>query len=370
MSSPAITTRFLGEADYEGWRTLVAQSAEGSPYYLPEYLDALCRATGGYFRILGAERNGELLGGVTLYTETSRWGRYISPRLLLYYNGFVLKPHSGKYPSEGASRRIKILTALEEALSREEHGRLRLKSRSAFSDARVFLSKGWSVRPTYTYVVQIKDLTAAWNRVEQNLRRLIQRSEREGLQVTQDEDFESFHRLHVETHDRKGAPLYLPGKAFKEYFETLSKKGLLRLYHARMKDGQSISSQLVLASGHPTSHTISASADAKYLNIGATPFLRWKVFDSLSRLGYTANDLTDAELNPVTHFKSQLGGDLETCLVASRPESASFRFADGLTLFTNRARGGVRAVKRKLTERKRQQTQPPQTAPAKTEPSS
>jgi hypothetical protein len=362
MSSPAITTRFLGEADYDGWRSLVAQSAEGSPYYLPEYLDALCRATGGYFRILAAERNGELLGGVTLYTETSRWGRYISPRLLLYYNGFALKPHNGKYPSEGTSRRIKILTALEEALSREKYGRLRLKSRGAFSDARVFLSKGWSVRPTYTYVVQIKDLTAAWNLIEQNLRRLIQRSEREGLQVTQDEDFDAFLRLHVETHERKGAPLYLPGKAFREYFEALSKKGLLRLYHARTKDGKSISSQLVLTSEHPTSHTISASADAKYLNTGATPFLRWKVFENLSQLGYQANDLTDAELNSVTHFKSQLGGDLETCLVASRPESTSFRFGDGLTRFANRARGGVGAVRRKLTERRPQQTQPAQSS--------
>lgn len=352
MNSAAITTRFLTEADYDGWRALVARSAEGCPYYLPEYLDTLCRVTGGNFQILVAEKNGEVLGGVTLYTESSRWGQYISPRLLLYYNGLALKPYLGKYPSECASRRIKILAALEDALSREAHGRLRLKSRGAFTDARVFLSKGWSVRPTYTYVVQIKDLPATWSLIEQNLRRLIQRCEREGVQVTQDDDFESFHRMHVETHERKGAPLYLPGKAFREYFETLAKKGLLRLYHARMKDGKSISSQLVLASEHPTTHTISASADSKFLNLGATPFLRWKVFENLSQLGYTANDLTDAELNPVTHFKSQLGGDLETCLVASRPESAKFRFGEGLNQFASRARGGLGAIKRKLTEPK------------------
>jgi Acetyltransferase (GNAT) domain len=352
MSSPAITTRFLGEADYANWKKLVAESAEGSPYYLAEYLDALCRATGGSFRILVAERGAELLGGVTLYSEASRWGRIVSPRLLLYYNGFVLKPHTGKYPSECASRRIKILTALEESLSKEEFGRLRLKSRGVFSDTRVFLSRGWSARPTYTYVVQIKDLAASWNLIEQNLRRLIQRCERDGVQVTQDDDFESFHRMHVETHERKGAPLYLPGKAFREFFEGLAKQGLLRLYHARLADGKSISSQLVLAGGHPTSHTISASADSKYLNIGGTPFLRWKVFQDLSKLGYTANDLTDAELNPVTHFKSQLGGDLETCLVVSRSDSSGFRFGETLAQFANRARGGVGAIKRKLTERK------------------
>ncbi len=47
-----------------------------------------------------------------------------------------------------------------------------------------------------------------------------------------------------------------------------------------------------------------------HLNLGATAFLRWNVFQRLSELGVAANDLTDAALNPVTHFKAQLGGDL------------------------------------------------------------
>lgn len=347
--SSAITTRFLGEADYDAWKALVSQSAEGSPYYLPEYLDALCQATGGSFRVLAAERSGELLGGISLYEQVSRWGRFVAPRLLLYYNGFVLKPHAGKYPSEGAAQRIKILAALEEALSKETYGRMGLKSRGTFSDARVFLSKGWSARPTYTYVVRIKDLTAAWNLVEPNLRRLIQRCEREGVLFTQDDDFHSFHRMHMETHVRKGAPLYLPEKAFRGFFERLAKQGLLRLYHARLKDGQSISAQLVLLGPHPTSHTISAAADSKHLGVGGTPFLRWRVFESLSGLGYLANDLTDAELNAVTHFKSQLGGDLETCLVVSRPDSAGFRSAEGLVRFVHRARGGIARLVQKVT---------------------
>ena len=64
-----------------------------------------------------------------------------------------------------------------------------------------------------------------------------------------------------------------------------------------------------------------AAADPAFLNTGATAFLRWKVFETLSSLGYAANDLTDAALNPVTHFKSQLGGDLELCLVLENPEA-------------------------------------------------
>ena len=39
-------------------------------------------------------------------------------------------------------------------------------------------------------------------------------------------------------------------------------------------------------------------------------------------MGYVANDLTDAALNPVAHFKSQLGGDLELCLILEKPGPA------------------------------------------------
>jgi hypothetical protein len=160
--------------------------------------------------------------------------------------------------------------------------------------------------------------------------------------------------MHLETHERKGAPLYLPERGFRSFFERLAKQGLLRLYHARLKDGRSISSQLVLLGPHSTSHTISAAADAKYLGLGGTPFLRWKVFEHLAELGYLANDLTDAELNPVTHFKSQLGGDLETCLVLSRQDSAVFRSGEIFVRLLHRTRNGVAAAARKLFPHKAQ----------------
>ena len=55
------------------------------------------------------------------------------------------------------------------------------------------------------------------------------------------------------------------------------------------------------------------------MNAGATPFLRWKVFEALSAPWlHMASDLTDAALNPVAHFKSQLGGSLELCLVLEK----------------------------------------------------
>ncbi len=145
--------------------------------------------------------------------------------------------------------------------------------------------------------------------------------------------------------------LYLPEAPFRRYFERLRARGIARLYHARLPGGESVSAQLVLTGGHPVSHTVSAASDAAHRNLGATAFLRWEVFRRLAADGIAANDLTDAALNPVTHFKAQLGGDLEMCLWLESPGSARHRAARTGREVAQLARSTLRAVARRLGRR-------------------
>ncbi len=324
MGEP-LSVSFLAAPDHARWAAMVAAAPGGSPYATPEYLEALCEATGGTYRILCAERGGEIRGGVALYEERSRLGAFVSDRRLLFYNGIVLRASPSKYPSQRTARSTETLAALEAALAPLRYGSLRLKQRSPVADPRPFQRRGWTVSPAFTYVVSLGDLAAQWQRVEQNLRRLVDRCERAGVRLTEDDDFESFFRMHEQTHLRKGAPLYLPRDRFRRWFERLRSAGLARLFQARLPDGRSIAAQIVLAGAHPVTHTVAAAADAEHLALGANAFLRWRVFEALAKLGYAANDLTDATLDPVTHFKSQLGGDLETCWVLARPERLPWR---------------------------------------------
>jgi hypothetical protein len=313
-----IATRFLDRAEFENWNALVAASPQGSIYSNTTYLDALCAATGDSFRVLAASRGDELLGGVALYERGSGGTRRVAPRLLLYYNGLVLRDEPSKYPSQRTARLIEATSELEPALVGAGYDGITLKSRSSFSDARVFMTRGWNVRPAYSYVVPLDDLALAWERIEQNLRRLIKRCTAEGLRLSDDDDFDRFYEMHEVTSSRKGTDLYLPREPFRHYVETLRAAGLCRLYHARLTNGRSVAAQLVLLGPNPVSHTVSAATDPDFLSMGATAFLRWKVFEALAELGSKGNDLTDAALNPVSHFKSQLGGELKQCLVLER----------------------------------------------------
>jgi hypothetical protein len=346
-----VATRYLTDRDYTCWNALVTASSHGSIYSTPEYLDVLCSECNATFRILVAERAGEIVGGIALFERASRWGQYVSGRLLLYYNGFVLKSHPSKYPSEQTARDNETISALAEELRQQKYGRFEVKNRGALTDVRAVLQQGWKAWPSYSYVVKIDDLETAWSRVEQNLRRLVGRCESEGICFTDDDDFDSFFRLHEQTHNRKGTTLYLPQKNFERYFKRLKSQGLCGLYHARTATGQAISSQLVLLGHHTVSHTVSAAADAAFLKTGASAFLRWRAFEHMSKLGYSGNDLTDAQLNPVTHFKSQLGGNLEMNLVLSQPDRGAFVVERNFARATRLAKGVMRQVAVKLNRK-------------------
>jgi hypothetical protein len=346
-----IRAEVLRETAFADWSRLVAASPDGSIYSTPEYLDTLCAVGGGRFRVLAAYRGDELAGGVALYERDSAFGTYVSPRLLLYYNGLVLRRYDTKYPSERTAREIKALTALEEALSHERYGGVELRSRATVADVRPFLVSGWAVNASYSYVVGLSDLAAQWSRVEQNLRRLIERCTSQGVTAAADDDFDSFFRLHAATMDRRAVAAYLPATAFRRYFERLRGQGLCQLYHARLPDGRVIATQLVLLGAHRVSHTVSAAGDPEFNKMGAAAFLRWKVFEALGGLGYAGNDLTDAMLNPVTHFKSQLGGELQLSLVLQSPGTRRYRWGTGARARYWRTRETLAAELRRILRR-------------------
>jgi GNAT acetyltransferase-like protein len=341
----------LAESDFGAWVRLVSESPDGSVYSLPEYLDVLCRAAGGRFHVLAVRHGGELVGGVALYERDSSFGPYVAPRRLLHYNGLVLRRFGTRYPSEQTARHLRAMAALAEALARRGYARATLSCQSSVLDVRALVAAGWTATPQYTYVVDIRDKERLWSRIEQNLRRLIRRCEREGIGVSEDDDFDAFYRLHEETMKRVGAERYLPAGAFHRYFDALRAAGLCRLFHARRPDGRVLASQLVLLGRGDLAHTVAAAADPELLQWGASAFLRWKAFVALAEAGFAGNDLTDASLNPVTHFKSQLGGDLRLGLSLDAPRAWRLRMGQEAATISRRALGIVGRVARRAMAR-------------------
>lgn len=347
-----VETWELDPAEYPQWEALVAESPDGSIYSQAGYLEVLCRAAGGRYRVIGARRGEELVGGVALYERPSRFGAYVSPRLLLYFNGLVLRRWDSRYPSIQTGRDVACMSALAGHIAGLGYGSVNLRSLPSVADVRSFLVRGWTARPSYTYVVSLADLEAQWSRVEQNLRRLVKRcGERDGLEVTDDTDFDAFYGLHAVTLGRRGIAAYLPEAAFRRYFEALHAGSMARLYHARLPDGRAIASQLVLLASNGSSYTVSTGGDPGFLKLGAHAFLRWRAFERLAAAGCTSNDLTGASLNDVTHFKSQLGGCLAMSLVLQSRQRRAYAWGTRGTRSYRRARSVLAGAVRRIAGR-------------------
>jgi hypothetical protein len=313
----ALAVRSLTDIDFSQWEAFVRASPGGSAYALPQYLSALGEAVETPFRIVAALRGDEIVGGAAVLERSRRAGVSVAPRLLHHYNGFVLADYATRYPSERTSKRFEVVAALADELQARGYGRLELRHLPDVTDVRALQTRGWSVRPTYSYVVPLTDLEQQWQRVDQNLRRLVERARREGVTFDPDLDPLELWRLHLETHVRKGTPLYLPEDIFLRFVSRLVAEGLAGVYGARMPDGRVAAAQLVLL-GHCETHTVVAAADGELQSTGANPFLRWSAFEHLGATGATSTDLTDATPGPVERFKSQLGGRLEVGYLTQR----------------------------------------------------
>jgi hypothetical protein len=341
LSKEPLRIEYLEKDSEADWSRLLAESQQATIYSSPEYLSALCEATGGTYRLLGVRRGTELVAGLGVYEERTPIGPKVSPRYLLYFNSILVRDYETRFPSQKTARSLEALRAIDGELSARSYVRVRLHNHWSLEDVRPFLEGGWHAAPSYTYVADLTDLDGLSRRVDRNFQRLIRRCRAADLTPAEDDDFASLYRLHAATHERKGAPIYLAQRPFTTYFRRLKERGLCRLDHLRTPAGRSVAAQLTLLGPYPTAHTVVAGADPEFMQLGTTPFLRWTVFEALAALGYRYNDLTDAALNPVTRFKSQLGADLRLSLVLKRRDHPAMATAAAARRVVSRLRGSI-----------------------------
>ena len=108
-------------------RPRVATAEMGSAYGLPGYVDVVRDVTGGGMRVVVARRGDEIAGGLTILERKAPIGTFVSPRLLMYYNGFVLRDYETRYPSERVARQLEVVAALAEHVATLGYGSLALR---------------------------------------------------------------------------------------------------------------------------------------------------------------------------------------------------------------------------------------------------
>ncbi len=340
-----ITTRYLEPSEFESWDRFVDTTRLGTIYNQSFFLRPLSRAFGTDFRILAAFKGTELVGGIALHFQPGKYGDMVQIRPLLYYNGLVISDFESKYPSITSSRQTEVVQAILNELEAGRYAAAEISSLYPFEDYRPFLARGWRLWPRYTYVVPIADLKKQWESAEQNIRRLISRCERDGMQLELSDDPELFYTMNKNTYLRKGVNPYISQDKFIQLYKSLKECNACQIYFALTPDGQRAAAHVVLSTKHPLTHTWMAGSDPQFLQSGASAFLRWKVFEHLNQRGYQYNDLTDAMIEKVARFKSQFGGRLEPSFVIYKEISPKLRRENRIK---NIIQPRLETIKRKL----------------------
>src|SRR5690606_30644590 len=114
----------------------------------------------------------------------------------------------------------------------------------AFLDVQPYTWKGYDVRVRYTYVVDVDDLDACWDRMDQSRRRNVRRAEKDGIVVRREDDIEVMLDLVRLTYTRQGK-----AASFVDYARRLY-KGLDRdtagIFIARRPDGVPVAGSLIV----------------------------------------------------------------------------------------------------------------------------
>lgn len=181
-------------------------------------------------------------------------------------------------------------------------------------DVRELLSNGWSLRPTFTYTMEIADIERAWHALDPNRRRLVRRGEANGYFV---ESLESLGRdpallvrslaglrtMQLRTYGVNDPPDL---EAWRHLIEHLLATRAGRLFVVRSPDGEPVAFQLMSVGAGSAGNMLTGS-DPAHAERGSNSLLRWRAAQALAAERIRRVDLNGARSGDTGRFKASLG---------------------------------------------------------------
>ncbi len=181
-----------------------------------------------------------------------------------------------------------------------------------------FIKKGFTKLPVYYFIVDIdRDEKVLWKGIERNARRKVEKAGRNGIAVTEAEEWNlwvDFHKLHVQHCKIKNLePRNLA--FFKELYEQFRPKKMAKLFVASYADSI-VAGSLFLCYDKNMAYHINAS-DENYTKFAPNDLILWNAMLWGNHNGFKTLDLDDTWPDPTSpyhsihKFKEKWGGHLE-----------------------------------------------------------
>ena len=308
--------------DDPAWAELTRTGVGRSAYHCPTLVRSAAATHDMDVVAWGAYADGELVSGVAL-TQTMRGDP--RPLPIMSYTAPVYRPSPSTHRSVIDRHSARTIGAVLEPVGVTIGARLR--ARAGYADIRDLLASGWTARANFTYEVHLDSMTAAWDAMDDDRRRLVRRAERHGYDVSvidrvSDHDaalHDTLMRLYLEQAATYGNSDDPDRAMWRRFVDDLLAAGHGRIYLATTADGEPVAFQFAVVWGDQAANLLTGSMRS-HADAGANTLLRWRASNMLHSEGVARLDLNGAPSGSAGRFKASLGAVLTPRWELTRPD--------------------------------------------------
>lgn len=305
-----LIARELKEDEWDGWDAWLAQQWWGSPFSAAWWLDANCRAFGGYPLLLGVYDGEELAGGVALRVRDA---------CSLKFAGFSILYSPIVMARRGTQRTQRALGVLLEEMARRRLVVPSLECTPDIVDLRQAVWHQWDLTAGWTVMTALKTWTPR-SCLSHGHWRTLKKAERSKI-VSHVEPIDAgiLWDLVTATMLRQGVSLHQSKKQFRGLVEAVGSHGMQVV--VRDVDGTPLSTAFIMYHGTRVAYDVWAGTSGTGLTKGASVAMYVFGLGELQARGFEYFDWCGANLPGVSDFKLEFGGALTTRLAVSRQPS-------------------------------------------------
>ncbi len=295
-------------SDFDEFEKFNLSSPQSNPFQSIGWLKAFSEIFDISLEILFAKKGDEIVAGLILPVKKKLIFPASTPLLFTYYSGILFKDFS----REKRQKQIIEKNEAIEKIHRYLESKLKLfifKLHYTIDDVRQFKWLGYKIKPRHTFILNIESLERAWDGLSNSLKRKIKEAQERDFKVIKTTDVEKLSEQQILSYEKSGGKFFLGFKDLKKLLEKLVQNGTIQVYHVVDKNNTVLASRGI-SIWKDKGYDIIAGMRDREVDV-ASHFLLWKILEDLSSNGVREFDFCGADIQSVSFFKTQFGGEIK-----------------------------------------------------------
>ncbi len=307
MKNSHYSIRELEETERSSWDDFVRRSRCGAIFHKTNWAQIIKIVFNRPYKITALFKNNTMVSGI-LYWPNESVISSITNAPLTYYQGIL---HSITPDKKESSVNAEIQAKSEQLIDYlcAQYAFIDIPLAGASKDVRIFKWKGWNINPAFTYRIKLSSEEAILARFNQSLRRKINLSKRQGLNVVSSDYIGDMTDFIMDSYSYHSTTPPVSSAQINLFLKEIIKRSIGRIYY--LTNGDENLAGLVVLEDEKNLYALFSGINAKHRGTQYSQYLHASVLILPEYRGKTF-DFLGANTRQFEQFKRSFGGTLET----------------------------------------------------------